>query len=76
MGIYSKYIQIEGLDIDDVPLEQTVCIWKNGKVEISHENKEVLKSNQNSMRSCRMDEWIIKYYVNEEHWAQGSSRLF
>ena len=24
-----------------------------------------LKSNQNSMRSCLMDEWIIKYYVNE-----------
>ena len=25
----------------------------------------VLKFNQNSMRSCLMAEWIIKYYVNE-----------
>ena len=25
----------------------------------------ILKFNQNSMRSCLMVEWIIKYYVNE-----------
>jgi hypothetical protein len=28
-------------------------------------NTIFLKSNQNSMRSCLMDECIIKYYVNE-----------
>jgi len=34
---------MEGLDMNDVPMKQTKYIWKNGKVEIQHKNKEVLK---------------------------------
>lgn len=43
LGIHSKNIQIEGLDKDDVPVEQTKFVWKNEKVEFKHQNKEVLK---------------------------------
>jgi len=46
--------------------DQVTEDWKiRNSGRMSVRTREYLKSNQNSMRSCRMDECIIKYYVNE-----------
>jgi len=43
LGIQSKNIQIEGLNIDDTPIEQTIFVIKDDKIIIEHKNKNVLK---------------------------------
>lgn len=43
LGIESENIQIEGLDIDDVPIKQIHVVLKNGRFEIERSDKKVLK---------------------------------
>ncbi len=43
LGIASQNIQIEGLDIDDTPIEQTDFRIKDDQIIIEHKNKDVLK---------------------------------
>ncbi len=43
LGIQSEKIEIEGVDLNDLPIEQTVLIIEDGKIVIEHKNKKVLK---------------------------------